>query len=265
MLFERIVSKGLAQCSYLIGDKNEAIVIDPRRDCEVYIQKASAEGMKVNHILETHRNEDYFVGSMELAKRTGSEVWHADGHLDYRYGKTVIPGQRWKIGRLEIEAIATPGHTPGSMSYLLRDPGGLNWVVFTGDALFAGDVGVLTSWVREGHQKWQACFTRASFKSIGLERIDNPRLKARSKEEFMTALLGAHLERPPYFSMMEKVNLQGEPILGAMPIPRPLSSQDFVALAGDAQILDTRMELGFAAAHVPNAQSIWPGGLASFA
>src|SRR5512137_1688377 len=100
MLFEKIVSKGLAQYSYLVGDKNEAIVIDPRRDCEVYIEKASAEGMKIDHILETHRNEDYFVGSMELAKRSGAEVWHADVQWDYKYGKAVMPGQKWKIGRL---------------------------------------------------------------------------------------------------------------------------------------------------------------------
>ena len=66
MIFERIVSKGLAHYSYLVGDKNEALVIDPRRDCEVYIEKATAEGMRIIQILETHRNEDYFVGSMEL-------------------------------------------------------------------------------------------------------------------------------------------------------------------------------------------------------
>ena len=70
MLFERIISRGLAHYSYLVGDKNDAIVIDPRRDCEVYIEKASLEGMRISHILETHRNEDYFVGSMELAKRS---------------------------------------------------------------------------------------------------------------------------------------------------------------------------------------------------
>ena len=56
MLFERIISRGLAHYSYLVGDKNDAIVIDPRRDHEVYIEKASLEGMRISHILETHRN-----------------------------------------------------------------------------------------------------------------------------------------------------------------------------------------------------------------
>jgi hydroxyacylglutathione hydrolase len=114
MLFERIVSSGLAHYSYLVGDKNEALVIDPRRDAEVYVDKASATGMRITHILETHRNEDYSVGSMELAGRTGAAVWHADGDLDYRYGHSVEHGQKWKIGRLEFEAISTPGHTPGA-------------------------------------------------------------------------------------------------------------------------------------------------------
>jgi len=94
MLFERIVSEGLAHYSYLIGDKNQALVIDPRRDVEVYVELASDAGMRIAHILETHRNEDYFVGSMELAGRTGAEVWHADGQWDYRYGNNVRPGQQ---------------------------------------------------------------------------------------------------------------------------------------------------------------------------
>jgi hypothetical protein len=78
MLFDRIVSEGLAHYSYLIGDENEALAIDPRRDVGVYVEKASNAGMRIAHILETHRNEDYFVGWMELAEKKGAEVWHAD-------------------------------------------------------------------------------------------------------------------------------------------------------------------------------------------
>ena len=89
--------------------------------------------------------------------------------------------------------------------------------------------------------------------------------KAKRKDDFIEALLQTHLERPPYFRKMEKLNLQGEPILSTIPVPRPLSPRDFADLVDDAQIVDTRMELGFAAAHVPNAQFIWLNGLASFA
>jgi len=296
MLFERIISRGLAHYSYLVGDKNDAIVIDPRRDHEVYIEKASLEGMRISHILETHRNEDYLVGSMDLAKRTGAKVWHVDDQWDYMYGKAAIPDQKWKIGRLVIEAIPTPGHTPGSMSYLLRDSKGLASAIFTGDTLFAGDVGRIDLLGEEmasemagllyesifqrllplgdgvvvcpAHGAGSVCgesISERPWTSIGLERISNPRLKAKSKEDFIKALLQPHLERPPYFRKMEKLNLQGEPILSTIPVPRPLSPRDFADLVDDAQIVDTRMELGFAAAHVPNAQFIWLNGLASFA
>ena len=72
MLLERIVSAGLAHYSYLVGDKNQALVIDPRRDVDDYIKMATGAGMRIAYVLETHRNEDYFVGSMELAGRTGA-------------------------------------------------------------------------------------------------------------------------------------------------------------------------------------------------
>jgi len=296
MLFERIISSGLAHYSYLVGDRNDAVVIDPRRDCEVYIKKASSEGMRIAHILETHRNEDYFVGSMELARRTGAEAWHADSQLDYRYGKAVQPGQRWNVGRLVIEAIPTPGHTPGSMSYLLRDPAGIAWMVFTGDALFAGEVGRIDLLGLEkapemagllydsifqrllplgdevlvcpAHGSGSVCgesIAERLWTTIGLEKRHNPRLKLRSREEFSADLLKSKAERPPYFSMMEKVNLDCEPALGALPRPKPLAPDDFESLSKEAQILDTRMELGFGAAHIPGSQFIWLNGLASFA
>ena len=74
----------------------------------------------------------------EREQRSGMPM--ASG-ITVRMERLSTPGQKWKVGRLEIEAISTPGHTPGSMSYLLRDPSGLAWMVFTGDALFAGEVG----------------------------------------------------------------------------------------------------------------------------
>ena len=296
MIFERIVSEGLAHYSYLAGDKNEALVIDPRRDVEVYVEKATKVGMRIAHILETHRNEDYLVGSMELADRTGAEVWHADSQWDYRYGHSVQPGQKWKIGRLEFEAISTPGHTPGSMSYLFRDPTGLSSMVFCGDALFAGEVGRIDLMGPEmaaenagqlfdslfgkllplgdevivcpAHGSGSVCGESISerlWTTIGLERKHNPRLQAKSKPVFVKTLLNSQPERPPYFSRMEKANLVGEPILGALPDIKPLDPEDFQNLSEGAQILDTRQELAYSAAHIFGAQSIWLDGLASFA
>jgi len=298
MLLEKIVSDGLAHYSYLIGDKNQALVIDPRRDVDEYIKMSTAAGMRIAYVLETHRNEDYFVGSMQLAARTGAEVWHADSQWDYQYGQSVTSGRKWKVGRLEIEALATPGHTPGSMSYLLRDPAGIPWMLFCGDALFAGEVGRIDLLGKElaaenagllyeslffrilplgdevilcpAHGSGSVCgelIAERFWTTIGLEKKHNARLQANSKEQFVASLLKSQPDRPPYFRRMEEVNLEGRPFLGALPSPRPLDARSFFAHyeKQNAQVLDTRQELAFAAAHVPGSQSIWLDGLASFA
>jgi hydroxyacylglutathione hydrolase len=296
MILERVVSNGIAHYSYLVGDRTEAIVIDPRRDCDVYIQMASAEGMRIKHILETHRNEDYFIGSMELAKLTGAEVWHSDDQLEYNYGKAIKDGQKWVAGRLEIEAIYTPGHTLGSASFLLRDPNGLKWLVFTGDTLFAGDVGridlmgldmapILAAHlynsifsrllplgdeviVCPAHGAGSVCgesIAERIWTTIGLERVHNAKLQFKDEPEFKANLLKNYQERPPYFRKMEAANLEGKPLFGTLPSPKPLAPREFEIMAEGGQVLDTRMEIGFGAAHVPGSQSIWLNGLASFA
>jgi hydroxyacylglutathione hydrolase len=99
---------------------------------------------------------------------------------------------------------------------------------------------------------------------VGLERQHNPKLQVDSEEDFVDNI-ARMLERPPYFRRMERLNIEGPPLLGALPAPTPLSPGDFAAQAKDGLVLDTRMELGFGAAHVPEALSIWKGGLASFA
>lgn len=302
MLFERIESEGLAHYSYLIGDQREAVVIDPRRDCDIYIEKASQAGYRIKAVLETHRNEDYVIGSRELASRLSHqgdeiEIWHADTMLDYAYGLPVQDGQEWKIGRLTLTALHTPGHTPGHMSYLLTDPDQHPWIIFTGDALFAGDVGRTDLLGEEAmpdmaemlydtlfnrliplgdeviicpaHGSGSVCgsgIAERIWTTIGLERKHNGKLQYLEKDTFM-ARVPKMLERPPYFRRTEELNIEGPPILGSVPVVAQLKPRRFWerALLEDSVVLDTRMELGFGAAHVPNALSIWQGGLASFA
>ena len=295
MLFERMESKGLAHYSYLIGDQREAMVIDPRRDCEAYVERAHGEGMRIKHVLETHRHEDFVIGSTELARRTDAEIWHADGQLDYLYGHSVEDGQTWNVGRLQIQAIHSPGHTPGSMSYLLRDPGGEPWIVFTGDALFAGDVGRVDLLgmdraeemagllyatifnrllplgdeviVCPAHGAGSVCGTAIAermWTTIGLERKLNPKLKLTDEAQFV-AHVAKELERPPYFRLMEKYNVEGAPLVPSLPALAPLSPGEFVRVKEEALVVDTRSELGFASAHVPGSLFIWLGGLSGFA
>jgi len=79
VIFERVKSEGIAHNSYFIGSGNDAAVIDPRRDCQVYVDLAKQNGMRIKYILETHRNEDYAIGSIELNHFTGAEIYHGPG------------------------------------------------------------------------------------------------------------------------------------------------------------------------------------------
>src|SRR5690606_30858996 len=100
------------------------------------------EGVRITRIFETHRNEDYVIGSVELAARTGASIHH--GHaLDFGYGEDVREGDCFECGALRLRVLETPGHTPESISLVLTDgnQGDTPVGVFTGDALFVGDVG----------------------------------------------------------------------------------------------------------------------------
>lgn len=295
MLFERIESIGLAHYSYLLGASGEAVVIDPRRDVEQYVRRAQGQGLRITHILETHRNEDYVVGSAAIAERTGARIWHADAQLPYEYGEEVQDGQTWDIGRLRLEAIHTPGHTPGSMSYLLHDLTGAPWMVFCGDVLFAGDVGRVDLIDPERIQEtaaelYQSIFERIlplgdelllcpahgsgsvcgnsivdrPWTTLGMERRRNPSLAHTEKDDFV-AHAAKVLERPPYFRRMERINLIGAAGAEMVPSAAPMQPDDMAEAMREAWVLDARPSLAFAAGHIPGALSIWPGGVSSFA
>ena len=106
MIFERIKSEGIAHNSYLIGSGSDAAVIDPRRDCQIYIDLARQYGLRIGSIFETHRNEDYVIGSVELNSFTGAEIYHGPG-LDWKYGNTLGDGQEFQIGNLKLTALHT--------------------------------------------------------------------------------------------------------------------------------------------------------------
>lgn len=296
MLFEKIKSPGLAHISYLIGDGNEAVVIDPRRDIDIYLEKAVKAGYKITKIFETHRNEDYIIGSTELQAKTGAEIWHADEKLDYQYGKPVQDGQEFEVGKLKMKAMHTPGHTPGSMTYVLDGYEDEPWMVFTGDVLFAGDVGRIDflgednlektgSWLYDSifkkilplgdevilcpaHGAGSVCasaIAERELTTVGIERKLNPKLQVENKEEFID-LVAKMLEYPPYFVNMEESNLTGRELLAHYKKPTALSAAEFAkAMANDdTYIIDVRMEVSYASAHVPGSISIPLQNLPSF-
>jgi hydroxyacylglutathione hydrolase len=283
MLFERIESSGLAQYSYLIGDKTNAVVIDPRRDCDIYIEKATEAGMVITDVLETHRHEDFAVGSVELAARTGAAIWHADNQLPYRYGRPVEAGQNWVVGNLRLEALHTPGHTEGSRSYVLYEPSGEPWMVFTGDVLFTGEVGRVDFLgmdrapemaghlyasifekllplgdgvlLQPGHGYGSACGSTIADRprsTLGLERKLNPRLQHTERDTFIHSV-ARELPKPLYFDRMETINLEGPPLLGNSPVPAPLTPNTFQEMIRDAYVIDVRGTEAFCASHVPGS------------
>lgn len=295
MLLRKIESEGLAHYSYIVGDGTDALVIDPRRDCGIYERLAREAGMSVRYVLETHRNEDFVTGSLGLAAMTGAEVWHADTHLDYSYGTPAKDGQKWRAGSLEIRALLTPGHTPGSMSYLLSDPEGRPWICFTGDALLAGGAGrtdlmggerseemsgILYDsifgrllplgdevMVCPAHGQGSVCGSGMSSRpwtTMGFERKYSPALRVSGRDDFVEKA-SVVLERPPYFTRMEQINLRGDPVHGMPPVPKALTAKEFDGLRERSFLLDTRDYPCFSSACVPGSLSIWKDGLASMA
>jgi Zn-dependent hydrolases, including glyoxylases len=217
MFIEKIKTQGLAHLSYVVGATGQAVVIDPRLDCEIYIEMAAAESCRISHILETHRNEDLVTGSAALAELTGAQVFHGpDAAGEVVYAETIVEGDEINMGSLIIRAIQTPGHTFDSMSYALYDTdfGESAVAVFTGDTLFVGDVGrtdfypdqvekvagllfdSLQKLIKLGdqaliypaHGAGSVCGNNMAdreFSSIGYERQHNPMLQIENRDEFI--------------------------------------------------------------------------------
>lgn len=298
MKFERIKSEGLAHLSYFIGSENEAIVIDPRRDCQIYVDLARREGMNIKYIFETHRNEDYVIGSLELKELTDAEIYHGHG-VEFKYGNYLNEGQKFDFGSMRLAALHTPGHTDESMSYILTDlyTGKEPVMVFTGDALFVGDTGRTDLYGSEEAQRMASnlydsifnkilplgdevilcpahgagsvcggAIAKRDYSTLGLERIQNPVLQKTDKEEFIKFKLEEQLEFPPYFEKMEQYNREGPPLLHGLPVPKLLSPSQFRAeMEKGATVVDTRMPHSFGGAYIRNSYSIWLGGIPSFA
>jgi hydroxyacylglutathione hydrolase len=290
MIFQRIRSEGLAHLSYFIGSGDEAAVIDPRRDVDVYLDIARQNCMAIKYVLETHRNEDYVIGSRELNAHTGCTIYHGK-HLPFKYGESIGEGARIIVGGLHIRALETPGHTSESMTYVLYENGDAPLMAFTGDALFFGTTGRTDLWGEKGeaagilyesimgkilplgdqtilcpaHGAGSVCGTGFSDRdegTIGGERLTNPDLRL-NKKEFIEKKMAEPLEMPPYFKMMESYNLNGPPVTYGPPKPAPMSPLEFKAAMGGGMLIDARMPTAFSA-HIPGAYSIWLEGMATW-
>src|SRR6266568_7802777 len=139
MFEKRFYVEGLAHASYLVGDSGQAAVVDPKRDVNDYLETAQRENLKIVAILETHPHADFVSGHVELAQRAGAPIYVSHLAPAKYERKPMRDGDVIQVGSLQIIALETPGHSPDSLSFLVKEAG-KPVAIFTGDTLFAGDV-----------------------------------------------------------------------------------------------------------------------------
>ncbi|HCI80431.1 MAG TPA: MBL fold metallo-hydrolase, partial [Ktedonobacter sp.] len=144
MQIKQYFLEGLGHQSYVVTDEKSgmAVVVDPRRDVDIYLQEANRANARITHILETHIHNDYVTGARELAARTGAIiVGSAEGHIVYEH-QSVRDGDRITVGDMSFQVMATPGHTPEHVSYVLYEPNNARpYAVFSGGSMLVGGAG----------------------------------------------------------------------------------------------------------------------------
>jgi glyoxylase-like metal-dependent hydrolase (beta-lactamase superfamily II)/rhodanese-related sulfurtransferase len=290
MYFEQFYLGCLSHASYMLGSDGEAIVVDPQRDVEIYLQAAEKQGLKIAHIFETHLHADFVSGHIELASRTGAAIHISVGAEATFPHVSLQDGDEIKIGQISITALKTPGHTPEGMCLVVTDEekSAKPWAVLTGDTLFIGDVGrpdlsrthtpqqlagLLYDSLNEkllklsddvlvypAHGAGSLCGRnmRAERSStIGTERLTNYALQIKSRDEFIRQLTENLPSRPEYFLQDAQINRSGAPALADLPELSPLSPQELkTLLEQDVFALDVRPNADFAGEHVPGSVNI---------
>src|SRR5659263_573145 len=135
MFIEKFVSEGLAHFSYIVGNDNDAFVVDPKRDVDSYIQIAKSNCCRIRFVFETHCNEDYLIGSLELERLTGCKIIHSD-RLDFGYGEPSTENDTFDTSGMRVRIIETPGHSPESLSFVLYSSFGKSLLLFLQEMRF---------------------------------------------------------------------------------------------------------------------------------
>lgn len=297
MFLEKVRTEGLGHLSYLIGNGGKAAVIDPRRDCEEYIKLAESHQCRITHIFETHRNEDLISGAAVLSELTGATVYHGPNAAgDVAYAKTVKEGDSFRFGSVRMDVLETPGHTDDSLSFVIFDEdfGGDAVGVFTGDALFIGDVGRADFYpnrakevagllydslqklvglgdqaiIFPAHGAGSVCGNNMAdreFSTIGYERLSNPMLRGQGRDKFIEQKLAEDHHQPPYFREMERLNLVGATEKRTPERPEALDLKSFNERKDDSVIVDVREVTAFLGGHVPGSYCLPEGMISAFA
>ena len=291
MILEQHYLTCLAQASYLIGDQEsgEALVVDPRRDVDVYLEQAAALGLRIRGVLLTHIHADFLAGHLELAQRTGATVYMGSlAKAEFPF-EPLKDASELRLGKVRIQALETPGHTPESMSYLVFDEAKSTTephAILTGDTLFLGDVGrpdlmagaghtreelaaklydslrskILPlpdeTIVYPGHGAGSACgknLSSATFSSLGEQKRGNYALQPQSKEEFIAAVTDGLQAPPAYFPMTSSLNRSQHEVLEKIEGQAAQAldlSEVLVQQSLGAQVLDVRSAEDYAAGYL---------------
>jgi hydroxyacylglutathione hydrolase len=295
MKIEQIYTGCLAQGAYYIKSENEAAIIDPLREVNPYIQRADKDGAQIKYVFETHFHADFVSGHLDLSTKTGATIVYGPTAKPSFEAHIATDGEEFKVGKITIKAIHTPGHTLESTCYLLSDENGKNIALFTGDTLFIGDVGrpdlaqkVVADLTQDklagmlydslhtkiipladdiivypAHGAGSACgknMSKETSDSLGHQKATNYALQPMSKEQFIKEVTDGLLPPPAYFPENVMMNIKGYESIDTV-INRgstPLSPDAFEMAANEsgALILDTRKPQDFAKGFIPNAINI---------
>ncbi len=302
MKVEQIYTGCLAQGAYYIQSAGEAAIIDPLREVAPYIQAAQKDGVEIKYIFETHFHADFVSGHVTLAEKTGATIIYGPNATPSFKAHIAQDGAVFKVGKVFIKVLHTPGHTMESSTFLLADENGKETAIFTGDTLFLGDVGrpdlaqkaahltqeqlaaILFDSLRNkimplpddvivypGHGAGSACgknMMKETVDTLGNQKIMNYALRAdMTKEEFVKEVTDGLLPPPGYFPLNVKLNKEGYESIDTILAEgtKPLSPREFEVIANETEalMLDVRSKTAYSEGHIPN--SIFIGLSGSFA
>lgn len=301
MILQQFYLKCLAHASYIVADDTTrvAVVIDPQRDVQQYLDFAREHDLRIEHVILTHLHADFIAGHLELRDKVGARI-HVGAAATVEYAHAALAdGDVIDLGRVRLQALETPGHTPESICVLVFDldvSATTPHAVLSGDTLFVGDVGRpdlhgLLGWTAEdlarrmyrtlhgklltlpdsslvypAHGAGSLCgkaLGNETFSTIGEQRRDNYALQPMGEDAFVAMLTADQPDAPEYFGYDAVLNARERPTLDeAMTREvRPLSLDTVLALQRDgAQVLDTRDAADFAAAHLVGSLNVGLGG-----
>lgn len=294
------VDEGLGNSAYLVGSRTSkvAVLIDPLRDVDRYLDAAERLGSRITHVLDTHLHNDFLSGAREVAARSGALVGaSAEAGLEFAHSP-LSDGDRLSLGDLAIGVLSTPGHTPEHISFTLMARDDAPLAVFSGGALIVGGAArtdllghelseplarKLYRTIRDRllalpdevvvcptHGAGSFCAAPAVDErttTIGRERRQNPLCQPQTEDEFVARALNGLPSYPAYFRELRPINRRGPRILGGIPTPSPLPPAEVKTwVEGGGTVVDIRPAREFAQAHVPGAYGIsLDGGLATWA